>query len=70
MTSEPTVTLYCAHGEAFPDYPADHVVCTYCCTPYPRGGYREHCAESPSHLDERAARHYDRAIERDRARGR
>ena len=63
--------LHCAHGEIFSfDSEAEaatYSICAYCCTPFERGKYREHCATSPSHLGELADRAQDRRINRDKA---
>lgn len=61
--------LTCAHGETF-DFDsaaeaATMALCAYCCTPYSKGQYAEHCASSPSHLDEIKARAYDREVAED-----
>ena len=64
-------TLYCIHGEALEfDSEAEAAassICAYCCTPFNRGEYSEHCATSPSHLNEIEARARDREIVREKA---
>jgi hypothetical protein len=59
---------YCVHGESFSfdseEEAAGISICAYCCTPYARGEYRAHCASSPSHRDELAARAKDRQLSR------